>query len=515
MDLISKPKARRVIPNWRYYHNTLQLGELDSMAAKVAKVDFYPIDEYINDWIERKSIHRATDLISSAICNSQKENPYVMEAAKYLLDVNNRTSTDIQKKMSEYILNESGESDQRIKHLHNRALDKLVTVTDVKTRIHDLRVIAHVNPYNPIVYVDLARAYTTIGEIEKAERLIKLSLYLDPKSRFVARSSARFYIHKGDFDKAGDIIRKTGYSKYDPWLMASEISVAMMKGKRSSNIKRGEQMAFSSSYNTFSISELASTIGTIEMEDGYRKASRNLFRRSLISPNDNSLAQAGWASRVYKLALDVNEFATISNGYEEMSFRLLLDEKYKEAMDSVVEWICDMPFSEKAVIFGYDISTQFLRDYSLSSKVLEVGIKANPYNLNMINNRAYVSALANNIDEAQKEMKRLEKLCNKEDGGTLPICMTATQGLLLYRTGNINEGKTKYQQAIQMAKEFKEERLVIKAQLNMYREDILASNFSDTESINIVDKMEIPGQYSELTLLKNEILEMISKHIMS
>ena len=46
--------------------------------------------------------------------------------------------------------------------------------------------------------------------------------------------------------------------------------------------------------------------------------------------------------------------------------------------------------------------------------------------------------------------------------------MTVTQGLLLYRTGNINEGKTKYQQAIQMAKDFKEERLVIRFFKNEY-----------------------------------------------
>lgn len=513
MDFTSKPKARRVIPNWRYYHNTLQLGELGSLSSEIKDLEFFPIDDYVDDWIDNKSIHRATDLISTAICNSQKENPYVIEAAKYLLDVNLKNVTDIQRNMSKYILNEDEVSDKRILHLNIRAMDKLDNVSDVREKIKSLRVIAHVNPYNPIVYVDMARAYTTIGELDKAERLIKLSLYLDPRSRFVARSAARFYIHKEDYDRALDIIRKTGYSKYDPWLMASEISVAMMNNKRTFNIKKGERMAFSDNYNPFCISELASTIGTVEMEDGYRKVSRDLFRRSLVSPNDNSLAQAGWATRNYNLSLNIQDITEISNGYEERAYRLLFEEHYEEAMDSIIDWICDMPFSEKSVKLGYEVSTSLLKNYSLSSKILEIGLKANPFNMNMLNNRAYVCALDNKIEEAQKEMRRLEKICRIDDGGTIPICMTATQGLILYRSGKINEGKNKYEQAIQMAKDLKDEEVVIKALLNMYREEIIASDFSNIDSICLVENMTIPEQYLDLIYLQRDIMNLISHQV--
>lgn len=511
MDFISKPQARRVIPNWRYFNSTLQLGELNSLSPDNKNDDLYPIDEYINDWIDKKSVHRATDLISSAICNSQKENPYVLEAARYLLDESSQNITDIHRKMSNFILDEDVDVDNRIKQLQLRAMDKLDSVTDVARRIHDYRIIAHANPYNPIVYVDMARAYTTIGESEKAERLIKLSLHLDPRSRFVARAAARFYIHIGDFDQAASIIHKTGFSKYDPWLMASAISIGMMLGKRSSYIKKGEQMAFSDNLTPFCISELASTIGTIEMEDGYRKASRNLFRRSLISPNDNSLAQVRWASHVYNIPIDINDSIKISNGYEEMSYRFIAEEKYEEAMNSVIDWICDIPFSEKSVRLGYDISTIFMRNYDLSSKILEVGLKANPSNKDMLNNRAYINALSNNIEEAQNDMKKLEKICTIDEGGTIPICMTATQGLILYRTGNVEEGRKKYHQAIQMAQDLNDESVVIKAQLNMYREDIIASDFSDVETIKVIEELNIPNKFVGLKYLKDEILEMINK----
>ena len=511
MDFISKPKARRVIPNWRYYNNTLQLGELDSLSSDIKNINFYPIDEYINDWIDKKSVHRATDLISSAICNSQKENPFVLEAARYLLYENSQNITNIHRSMSNFILNKDGDFDTRIKQLQLRAMDKLDSVTDVANRIHAFRIIAHANPYNPIVYVDMARAYTTIGELEKAEQLIKLSLHLDPRSRFVARAAARFYIHIGDFDKAAYVILKTGYAKYDPWLMASAISVGMLQGKRSSYIKKGEQMAFSDNLTPFCISELASTLGTIEMEDGYRKTSRNLFSRSLISPNDNSLAQVRWASRSYNLQIDINDSINISNGYEEMSYRLLADGKYEEAMDSVVDWICDMPFSEKSVRLGYDISTILLRDYNLSSKVLEVGLKANPNNKDMLNNRAYINALSNNIEEAQSDMKKLEKICDIYEGGTIPICMIATQGLILYRTGNAEEGRKKYHHAIQMAKELNDEGVVIKAQLNMYREDIIDSDFTDLDTIKAVEELNIPDKFVDLKYLQDEIIRLIEK----
>lgn len=246
MDYRIEPPKRIVIPNWRYFNNTVNLGELTAYEnINFDEASLYPIDDYINDWIDSKSVYRASDLISAAITNSQKGNPFVIDAAKFLLE-NVGQANLTQKHIAQFILNSNKETDcsNSIIRLQNDAFEKLKTASDIHENIHKLRILAHAYPYNPIVYVDMARAYITIGLKEKAEKLIRMALYLDPQNRFVARAAARFFIHIGDNERAADVIKKTGFVKYDPWLMASDISIATVRGKRSGYIKRGQQIAF-------------------------------------------------------------------------------------------------------------------------------------------------------------------------------------------------------------------------------------------------------------------------------
>lgn len=512
MDYKIEPEKRFVIPNWRYFSNTVNLGELT--AYENVKLDgntLYPIDDYIADWIDSKSIYRASDLISAAIANSQKSNPYVVKAATFLLENADKVSS-VQKQTAKFILNncKDGECDNSIRRLKNDAFDKLKTASDIHNNIHKLRILAHAYPYNPIIYVDMARAYVTIGFKEKAEKLIRMALYLDSKNRFVARSAARFFIHIGDKERAAEIIRQTGYAKYDPWLMASDISIAMIRGKRSGNIKRGQQMAFSTNYNSFSISELASTLGTIEMEDGTRKRSRNFFNQSLIDPNDNSLAQAEWVIIASQLPITIHPNLKVKCDHESQVYKTLESNDVKSAMSNAIDWICDMPFSLKPVMMGYEISTSYIRNYELSSNILEVGLKSHPNDPWMLNNRAYVNARANNIDEAEKDMEKLEH-CNTPLTASMAICKVATKGLIAYRKKDKETGRRLYDQAILHAADLKEnsEEIKVKAKINMLREELIFSNYKNREALQELEKLSVPNEKQDLMLLKDEIfLEM-------
>ena len=53
MDYRIEPPKRIVIPNWRYFNNTVNLGELTAYEnINFDEASLYPIDDYINDWIE-------------------------------------------------------------------------------------------------------------------------------------------------------------------------------------------------------------------------------------------------------------------------------------------------------------------------------------------------------------------------------------------------------------------------------------------------------------------------------
>lgn len=510
MDITPIPQKRVVIPNWRYYDNTSILGELDSYSAVVNSEKLYPIDDYINDWIGKKSLYRASDLISAAICNSQKDNPHVLEAAKFVLETCHQNSSIAQESTAKYVLGSDDSNDSHIDRLQKDALGKLENVVDLHKTIRTLRLRAHAYPYNAIVYVDMARAYTTLGMRQKAENMMQIALYLDPHNRFVARAAARFYIHFGDKDRAAEIIRKTGYAKHDPWLMASDIAITMLRDKRSSNLKNGEKIIFSDRFTPFGITELASAIGTIELIDGSRKKSRNIFNRSLVNPNDNSLAQAQWAVQNGNLSLVFGQLA-VPHDYESEAFRMFSEGKYDKALDSAVDWICDIPFSEKAVKFGYEVSTTYLKKYNVSSKILEIGLKAHPNDKFMLNNRAYVNAVDNNIEEAKKDIERLESICSINEEGTVPACMTATRGLIFYREGMTEQGREKYAQAIKMAENLNDRTLIAKAKLNKIREELIVTKYQDEKSLKELNTIDISDCHPEVAILLADIRKMVKK----
>lgn len=514
MDYRVETPRRKVIPNWRYYNNTVNLGELTSFEnVNLSDADLYPIDDYISDWIDSKSVYRASDLISAAITNSQKNNSHVIEAAKFLLSKQDRINL-VQKQTAEYILaNNKVECDKDVLRLKNVAIEKLKTASETHKKIHALRIYAHAYPFNPIVYVDMARAYVTVGLKDKAEKLMRMALYLDPKNRFVARAAARFYIHIGDNERAAEIVRKTGFSRFDPWLMASDISIAMMRGKRSGNIKKGQQMIFSSSYTPFSISELASALGTVEMEYGTRKKSRDLFNQSLVDPNDNSLAQAEWAMISARIPITIQSGLNVKCSHESKVYKALELNDARESIHHAIDWICDMPFSLKPVFIGYEISTSLLRDYDLSSNILGVGLKSHPNDPWMLNNRAYVNARINKLDEAEKDMEQLEH-CNKALSESMSICKEATHGLIAYRRKDREKGRKLYEQAILRASTMKEnsEEIKVKAQINMLREEIIFSNYQNTSALMELEQLVIPNEKLELVKLRNEVFDEMKKN---
>jgi len=67
MAVIYEIKERRVVPNWRDYKRTLQLGEL-SQSNKSAEPLVLSIDRSVEDWKEIKNIGTAADLVNSAFC---------------------------------------------------------------------------------------------------------------------------------------------------------------------------------------------------------------------------------------------------------------------------------------------------------------------------------------------------------------------------------------------------------------------------------------------------------------
>lgn len=507
MNLPYEKKDRRVVPNWRYYETTLAAGELD-IWKKVpsTKGNPYPIDDYIGLWKEHHSIYRAGDLLSAAITNGSEDVDVVKDAASFILK-NEDTSTSSLISTAKKVLGVNSSDNSQSKFEIDR-LRECTDIEDIKHFIHNVRQRLHFMPYNPFLYVDLARAYILIGQTQKATESILNAMHFGGTDRFVARSAARFFLHMQDKDMALEAIRAKGAVSVDPWLMAAEISINMLRGKASNYIKRGKDIIDSGNCRPFSYTELASSIGTLELIAGSNRKSNKLFKKALIEPNDNSLAQIQWInSSIEPLSFNIN--ARVHNNYEARTMEAFSNGDLNCARHEAVSWICDMPFAHKPVNIGYAICVNHLHDFALASAILDVGLRADETNPLLLNNKAYCAARAGQLTEAQQAFDKLKKSTKINDSSSWKVCIPATEGLLLYRNNQLNEGRQKYEEALSIAKQISDveegKMLYRKALLNFCREKLIAQDGTPANIIEEVHSIEIDKEEKELKMLSEEI----------
>lgn len=511
MDLSYKPKKRRVVPNWRYYEATLIAGELNEWRMSRREGKTYAIDDYVELWKKHKSLFRAGDLISAAITNGREDNDVVKDAAKFILD---------REKDATYSMLNSARKLMGVDALANTPYSKeaerlreCTATKNIRDYIHNLRLRLQLVPYNPYLYVDLSRAYLLLGQTAKAQEAIEQALHYGATDRFVARSAARFYLHLQDRDRAYDVIRAKGAVACDPWLMAAEISINMLREKTSNYIKKGREIIESGNCSPFGFTELASSIGTLELSAGANRKSNKLFRKALIDPNDNSLAQVQWVSSFEHLSLKLD--ASVNNDYEVRTIEAITKGDADLAIHEAVSWICDMPFAHKPINIGYTICTNLLKDFALASDILDVGLRSDDNNPLLLNNKAYCSARANDLTTAKDAFEKLNRSSRKSESQSMKVCIPATEGLILYRSGQNVEGSNKYKEAISIAKKItettEEKDLYKKAVLNYCREKLIAKDGDPNKILEEAKNAAIGTENVELKLLFEEITNEYNK----
>lgn len=507
MASLKEDERRNVLPNWRDYNKTARLGEFGDSSSTAKPLELFPIDEYIVAWQNNKSIPFAGDLISAAILNGHKADPNAIEAARFIVahqdeatNVLYRTAKSLIATPEEIASAAKLTVRQKIENIKNQEIS-------VRNEIKLLKQSRDYCCYNPIAYCELARCYVTLGQFEKAKEAMAIAIHLAPSHRYVCRSAARFYLHIHEEDKARYIIAKNPSLLYDPWLLASEIAINTLMERTSRHIKRGSELITSQNYSPFSLTELSSAIGSVEMINGNKKKCRSYFKTALQKPNDNSLAQAQFLlSKNADLSFEFGENILIPNAFEAESITAYVTNDYKGSLMTAIDWIEDMPFTRRPVQFAANLAYTFLKEYDTAIDILDIGLKSNPNNPILLNNKAYAYALSGKSNDAEFVIQEAKKLTLSTD---TKVCLTATEGLTEYRKGNIEKGRALYTQAIQLAKaSFLDQRIVNTAILNYVREELRANKDFDKSLLEAIDK--IPDDSKETVQLKKDILAEIN-----
>ena len=260
------------------------------------------------------------------------------------------------------------------------------------------------NPSRPFCWSELARHYLVVGEKEKAIRCMQTAMHLTKNNRYLSRAATRLFVHVKEHERALELLRSEPSLKNDPWLLSAEIATSAFANKQSTNIKTAQQLLISGRYNNYQLSELAAAVGTVEIEHGATKKAKNLFNTSLITPTANSLAQAQWAvGQDSSIVIPASAWQT-PDSYEASTLVARQERNWTKAIMECAKWLADEPFSIRPIYMGSYIS--FCPNlYSTAEKFANAGLRCDPNNTTLLNNRAVARAYLGRLDEAFIDVK--------------------------------------------------------------------------------------------------------------
>lgn len=450
-------KHRSIIPRWRLFTTTASLGELDAIGQRRTNpFGLSALRETLGEWHAERTVWHAADALSTAFVLGRPE--LAQEPARFILE-HGESSTIATIDLAQRVL---GVEVERRHEAREHDWHDLVN-----TRRGSLR---H-SPRDATRWTDLALAHTVCGNRDASLRCIRIALRLAHNNRFVLRSAVRCFIHWGDIDYAHALLKSAAGTPYDPWLLAAEVATASSKGQASTLAGRAKRLLDDASIAPRALSELATAVGSLELEHGSRRSAARFFEQALLEPTENSVAQIEWElSEKAKITV-----AAVTKVDVPLLFEAKAHERYNagdwaEAVQYAHEWYNDQPFSSRPTdLAAY--AAALLGQYERALEYLEISRRSNPDDVMVINNQTYFEVLQGNIENAVKLFRETKHFTIEGDDA---LILQATAGLLEFRQGNIEYGRQLYQKTISQA--WRKERIRAIATVNLAREELIVGN---------------------------------------
>jgi len=500
MNNIYELKNRLLVPNWRDFRRTIKIGEL---GLKFDSKDIIVNNSIIKyDWNTHKTIGVAADLINNSFISNELYSEELKEAIKFVEDNSKDSSTSLLSLVRQIKCesNPRNEDSTKIleKNIHSidefnsffddKLFNKIISKTKSLTRNH---------LDNAIYWIELARLYTIKGQLKNAEKCIIIALNLAPDNRFVLRSATRFFIHNKEEEKAIYYLKRSKSINYDPWLISAHIASSKLLNRYSPFIKKGLSLIQSKNYSSFDLTELSSSLGTLELESGSFKKSKPLIELSIENPNDNSLAQFEWLSKKEnRLIFNPNRFGNVKNPFEAFAYENFKKGNFNDSFYNCIDWFLDIPFSKRPLMFASYIAT-ILQEYDSAILLCLLGLKYDNKDIGFINNIVYNYCLKDDLQSAEKYLNQYFEKGSLDINNEERITFQATIGLFHLRMKKINDGKILYKKAI-------ENSLILK---NNYYYNLAIINF--TRELYLINDGEFNIYYDKFREIKSENADVI------
>ena len=434
--MIASPwRSRRwLIPRWRSLSVTMAAHELavpyPKEAAAAAEPMSSSLQERIINWKERPSVMSAGELVGAALVEGREQQ--AVEAASVLLSPRSSATSGLRK---------LAELTRKRAVLDTASVD--LSTPDYRRLKRQWRLRTRLHPASALAWVELSLLDVISDRERAAKRSMSVALQLAPNNRHVLRSACRLYLHFGDPGRAYETITKCDAIRTDPWLMAAELAIAELAECQPRFFNRGRVLVMEGTIVPRQFTELAGAVGTLELIAGRRKRARDYFRKSVIAPTGNALAQAEWASPSFGSELVDQAYVDTATEIEEaIALQYLNNEEYRKVPGACEVWAHTEPYAIRPYEIGSSVSA-LLEDYGGTLSTAQRGLKIHPKSGLLLNNYAFALANLGELGAAQKILARIVS----RDGPEWPVS-EANRGLVAMRRGAHDLGVSLYRNAI-------------------------------------------------------------------
>lgn len=450
---------RHVVPRWRNVRDTVAAGEFQRLAhaRDLADAHRQELDQLEERWLIVGTELAAAELVGARLVAGQKGK--ATEPAKRLLQSGN----EAYRRLGERVIHDGRSPHVRAVPATIPSLESLVydKIRQAKRRIAG-------DPRNPIAWSDLARRYTGIGQFKRAADSLEIARLLAPDSRYLLRVNARFLLQTGDSSAAAHLLRSSPRTLEDPWLLAALMATSTMARERLPGRRVAQRILDRGRYRAIETAELLSELGTLEFSAGADKRAKALVLQSVEAPTDNSLAQALWVAQKHpSLEVDVND-VDVAFPAEAKAWDATHRGAWDVALEQSAEWLADQPFDADAAAHASYVAAVGLDQWKDSVRFAEIGLRANPNDATLSNNRAYALIEMGELDEAERALRKaVENMSDRSDR----VAIVATGGLHQFRCGNAEAGRSLYRQAIDLARRLRDPHAEATARAMLIREE--------------------------------------------
>ncbi len=476
MTASRKDVARRIIPRWHDLHTALAEGELGSLhrpAIDLAERGHAELNRMARNWLDRRTLSAAAELIAaSAVIGTD---PATFEAARSVTaseDAPRLTRVSAQRLLE----TEATALEVSTPESAAETLDPEIRKEAAVARIATLKRTVRRDPRQALAWSEIARQYEILGQRRQANQAMKMALRTAPDNRFVLRSAARLAIHHDDPERAHRLVEQSPRTPHDPWLVSAEIALASRLDRRSQLIKHGERMIASDQFHLADVSELATALGTEELNSSRTRQARRLFEHALREPTENAIAQVEWASQyIGGLTLEP-EHLERPDSYEARALQHAERGEWQESLNNSWLWLAALPFASAPGIHGSH-QASVGGNFAQGAAIAQAGLVANPDEFLLNNNLAYCLLELDKVKDAEPYLVAMRGLKRSDEE---EMVFLATSGLHQFRKGSFEEGRRLYLDALGRAKNPDDQAVVL---IELAREEIICGSSEAPQAV--------------------------------